>query len=135
MAARVIVLTFVAALFLLGIVRGDNVTNSPAFKTLQDALVFIDTTLDKEDWNGLSKALYPPFQENDPNRNYWQQLKDERGKLRLAAIFANRSFPATDESFEIGASNDARAQFAGWSRIKFVKVQDGWHLSAVYGIR
>ena len=45
----------------------ENVPLSPTFTKLGDALTFIDHGLDKEDWNGLTQALYPPFQANAPN--------------------------------------------------------------------
>lgn len=113
-------------------------SQSPSFVKLQDALSFIDDALDKEDWSGLTKALYPPFQEgdpNDPNRNNWKQLKEERGKLRLAKVFANRVFPTTDDSFDIGATSAVGSPLVGWSRIRFIKSEGGWRLNAIYGIR
>lgn len=99
---------------------------SPAFTNLRDALTFIDKALDKEDWNGLTQALYPPFEKDEPNRNAWEQLLSARGKRRLVDDFANQSFPTSDDTLLIGRV---------WSKIKFIKAEDGWHLNAIYVIR
>jgi hypothetical protein len=116
----------------------DDTSQSPVFLNLKDALVFIDTALDKNDWAGLTKALYPPFQPNDPNRDGWKQLKDERGKTRLADDFSDKNFPASGNTLDIGASSvlgPPRPLLIGWSRINFIKTADGWHLNAIYGVR
>src|ERR1700677_2574612 len=117
-------------------ILADDKSASPPFTKLQDALAFIDAALDKEDWDLLKKDLYPPYQEpRDPNRDYWAQLKEERGKSRLVDDFPNQTFPTNGTTLEIGASPIVGAKLNGWSRIKFIKANDGWHLNAVYGVR
>lgn len=116
-----------------------------AFVKLSNALAFIDQKLDKEDWEGLTQALYPPYV-GEPNRTSWKQLKAERGKLRLADIFSHQDFsdripepvningtPAS--TYTIGSSNIVGAKFIGWSRIRFIKVDQGWCIYAIYGVR
>jgi hypothetical protein len=135
MVARVIVLSALATLFFLGHTNADDAPAIPGFTHLKDALSFIDIALDKENWADLTLALYPPFRPSDPNRDYWQQLKDERGSTRLVDDFAGQDFPASSDVLVIGASPIVGSPLMGWSRIKFIKAKDGWHLNAVYGVR
>ena len=110
----------------------EDATQSPAFTKLKDALVFIDHGLDTGDWNGLSHALYPLLQPKEPNRTYWTELKDARGKLSLASIFADQDFPSSNNTFLIKVP---RAASIGGSRIRFTKESDGWRINAIYIVR
>jgi hypothetical protein len=104
----------------------------PKFATLKDALVFIDHALDTADWSGLSSALYPPLQPNEPNRTYWTQLKEARGNLRLTDDFSGQDFPAADNEYVIKVPRNVTM---GGSRIRFIKVDDSWCIKAVYIVR
>jgi hypothetical protein len=101
------------------------------FATLKDALTFIDHGLDAADWKGLSNALYPPLQPNEPNRTNWSQLKDARGASHLADVFSDQDFPTSD----VFIIKVPRHGLMGGSRVKFVKVDDGWCINAVYIVR
>jgi hypothetical protein len=104
----------------------------PKFATLKDALTFIDHALDTADWSGLSNALYPPLQPNEPNRTNWTQLKEVRGSLHLVDAFSGQDFPATDKEYVIKVPRNV---MMGGSRIKFIKVDDNWCIKAVYIVR
>jgi len=121
----------------------DNVSlpmPSKVFDSLNEALTFVDQKLDKEDWKGLEDALYPPLREDEPNRTWWQQLKEDRGQGRLNAIFSELHFPSEDGMYEypydrdvyaLGANNNADSKLKGLSRITFLKTKAGWCLKAV----
>ena len=128
-------LNALATLFFFGHASADDSPAIPGFAHLKDALSFVDIALDKEYWADLTLALYPPFRPSDPNRDCWQQLKDERGNTHLVDDFAGEDFPASGDVLEIGASPTVGSPLMGWSRIKFIKAKDGWHLNAVYGVR
>jgi hypothetical protein len=134
MVTRTISPVVLVAFLFIGVLRADD-TSSPSFNKLRDALAFIDSALDKEDWNRLTQALYPPFKAEDRNRNWWLQLKSERGRSHLIDDFRNESFPSTGDTLVIGASPFVGAQMVGWSRIRFMKFDDGWHLNAIYVAR
>jgi hypothetical protein len=104
----------------------------PGFTKLTEALIFIDHKLDAADWEALSQALYPPLQLHDPNRTDWTQLKEARGKLGLASIYADKDFPTGDDKFLI---NVPRATSIGGSRIRFIKANGEWRINAVYIVR
>ena len=135
MRVRLILAAF-AAVLCTSFARADDAAPSPSFHELKAALAFIDTALDNDDWGELTQALYPPFQPGDPNRVGWKQLKDERGKLRLVTVFKNGKFPSASDTLVIGSSPfTGSTGMKGWSRIRFIKTDDGWHLNAIYGVR
>jgi hypothetical protein len=110
---------------------------APTFKNLHDALIFIDSALDKDDWKILEQALYPEYKEGEPNRTAFSQLKEARGKRRLTEIYEDRDFDQKMDKFEIGncgvAVNDKKGLSHTW--ITFIKSEDGWKLNRVWGCR
>lgn len=108
-----------------------STAKQPSFTKLKEALAFIDHKLDIEDWNGLTQALYPVFRPNEPNRNEWVHLKEDRGNLRLVSAFANIEFPSSEDTYRIHVPFTP----IGGSVIKFVKIDSAWRIKATYFLR
>jgi hypothetical protein len=122
-------------LFFLAVTRitaFSDYTAERGFTRLADALVFIDHELDAGDWKTLNHSLYPPLQTHDPNRSEWAQLKEDRGNLCLARVYADQDFPPTDLEFDIKIP---RFQLEGESRVRFIKANGSWRINAAYFTR
>jgi len=108
------------------------VNTAPAFAKLADALAFLRTTLEKDDYAGLVAACAagdkPLLAQH---RAPFDQLKTAHKTKGLGARYGKLEFPTTEEAFKLGG----HASEIGHLHVDFLRVDGQWRLKDIWNCR
>lgn len=105
---------------------------APAFAKLADALAFLQTALEKDDYAGLVAACAAGEKSTlAQHRAPFDQLKTAHQAKALRERYAKLEFPAQADTFKLGG----HASELGHLHVDFVRVDGGWRLKDIWNCR
>ena len=130
-----ILLLSVILIFCVQAVIGDDTegksesTISPSFITLKQAVTFISTCLDMDDYEKLANACTK--QDDKPSNQILKSLKAKHLERSLLERYASFEFPEKERTFKLGG----HSKELGHIHIDFVKNDNQWFLLKIWMCR
>jgi hypothetical protein len=111
---------------------GPDAKPAPTFAKLADALAFVQTALEKDDYAGLVSACAAGAKSTlAQHRAPFEQLQTAHKAKPLAQRFGKLEFPRQQDTFKLGGHDSE----IGNLHVDFVRVDGQWRLKDIWNCR
>lgn len=112
---------------------GDSAKKAPTFAKLPEALQFLATALEKDDYAGMTAACVPSDKGTSlsQQRAAFEALQTAHKAKALGERYGKLEFPAKGDTFKLGGHGSE----IGHLHVDFVRANGKWQLKDIYQCR